>query len=88
LANHKSAFKRARQNEVRRLRNKSNRTRVKNAVKDVRLAVSGRESDAAEVLKKAQSVIDKAAKKGSIHPRTAARKISRLSKVVKPVQTG
>jgi small subunit ribosomal protein S20 len=88
LANHKSALKRARQNEVRRLRNKSNRTRVKNAVKDVRLAVSGRESDAADTLKNAMSIIDKAAKKGSIHSRTAARKISRLSKLVNTVQTG
>ena len=88
MANHKSALKRARQNEVRRLRNKSNRTRVKNAVKDVRLAVSGRESDAADTLKNAMSIIDKAAKKGSIHSRTAARKISRLSKLVNTVQTG
>ncbi|MGD9072948.1 MAG: 30S ribosomal protein S20, partial [Desulfobacterales bacterium] len=34
MANHKSALKRARQNDIRRLRNKSTRTRVKNVVKD------------------------------------------------------
>lgn len=89
MANHKSALKRSRQNEVRRLRNKSNRTRVKNAVKDVRAAAGRRESDAAaEALKTAKSVIDKAAKKGSIHSRTAARKVSRLSRLVNTVQSG
>jgi small subunit ribosomal protein S20 len=88
LANHKSALKRARQNEVRRLRNKTHRTRVKNVVKDVRLAVAGqKQPEAAESLKIAMSAIDKAAKKKSIHKRTAARKISRLSKMVDKVQT-
>ncbi|MGB2689448.1 MAG: 30S ribosomal protein S20, partial [Desulfobacterales bacterium] len=38
MANHKSALKRARQNEIRRLRNKSVKTRVKTIVKDVRLS--------------------------------------------------
>jgi small subunit ribosomal protein S20 len=36
-----------------------------------------------EQLKIAQSAIDKAAKKGVLHPKTAARKISRLSRLVK-----
>ena len=38
MANHKSALKRARQNEIRRLRNKSSKTRVKSVVKEVRMA--------------------------------------------------
>jgi len=83
LANHKSAIKRARQNEVRRLRNKAVKTRIKNVVKDVRTATAGKsEKDPAAELKIAQSAIDKAAKKSVIHPRTAARKISRLAKKV------
>ncbi|MBW2710607.1 MAG: 30S ribosomal protein S20, partial [Deltaproteobacteria bacterium] len=40
MANHKSELKRERQNAVRRIRNKSKKTRKKNIVKDVRLAVS------------------------------------------------
>lgn len=83
MANHKSAFKRARQNEIRRLRNKSVKTRVKNIVKDVRLSVSENSKEAA--LKKldiAKSNIDGAAQKGVIHKKTASRKISRLSKLV------
>lgn len=82
MANHKSAIKRARQNEIRRLRNKSTKTRIKSIVKDVRSSVqeaSGEEAQAK--LNTAQSVIDKAAKQGVIHKRTAARKISRLTKL-------
>lgn len=83
MANHKSALKRARQNEVRRLRNKAVKTRIKNVVKDVRTAAAGHsEIDPALELKNAQSAIDKAAKKRVIHPRTAARKVSRLAKKV------
>ena len=81
MANHKSALKRARQNEVRRMRNKSSKTRVKNVVKEVRLAVSEKSENIISKLNIAQSVIDKAAKKGVIHKRTASRKISRLSRL-------
>lgn len=83
MANHKSALKRARQNEERRLSNKATKTRVKNVVKSVRQAAAGQtEANAASELNIAKSVIDKAAKKGVIHKNTAARKISRLSKRV------
>ena len=83
MANHKSALKRARQNENRRLRNKSVKTRVKSVVKAVRTA----DADAAAKLDEAKSVIDKAAKRGVIHKRTAARKISRLAKHVNSVSS-
>jgi small subunit ribosomal protein S20 len=93
LANHKSALKRARQNELSRLRNKAVKTRVKSIVKDVRSSVeessveesSVEESSNGDVTAKliaAQTLIDKASKKGVIHKKTAARKISRLSKLV------
>jgi len=82
LANHKSAVKRARQNEIRRLRNKSVRTSIKTIIKDVRSSAgetSG--SDMPIKISTVQSAIDKASKKGVIHRRTAARKISRLHKL-------
>ena len=86
LANHKSALKRARQNEIRRMRNKTSKTKVKNIVKEVRLAVSENSAETAlNKLNIAKSVIDKAAKKGVVHKRTADRKISRLSKLVNTV---
>jgi len=86
LANHKSALKRARQNEERRIRNKSTKTRIKNIVKDVRLDVSENSKESALTkLDTAKSIIDKAAKKGVIHKKTASRKISRLSKTVNAI---
>ncbi|UCD32620.1 MAG: 30S ribosomal protein S20 [Desulfobacterales bacterium] len=86
MATHKSAIKRARQNEKRRLRNKSVKTRVKNTVKNVRLAIIEKsKEEALKELNNAKSIIDKAAKKGVIHKKTAARKISRLSKQVNTV---
>ncbi len=86
MANHKSALKRARQNEQRRIRNKTTKTKVKNIVKDVRLA-AGKESNETVLnkLNQAQSIIDKAAKKGVIHKKTASRKISRLAGLVKSI---
>jgi small subunit ribosomal protein S20 len=88
LANHKSAIKRARQNEIRRIRNRAVKTRVKSVVKNVRQAAaegSGEPLDAQ--LKQAQSAIDKAAKKGVIHKRTAARKVARLAKLTRSVSS-
>ena len=84
MANHKSAVKRNLQNQKRRLRNRAVKTRIKGVVKQISLL--GTDSDApgtiADELNTAKSIIDKAAKKGVLHPRTAARKISRLSKRV------
>ena len=82
MANHKSALKRANQNTIRRLRNRTVKTRVKNVVKEVRMAAGEESSDQlVSNLNQAKSVIDMAAKKGVIHRNTAARKISRLSKL-------
>ena len=86
MADHKSALKRARQNEQRRIRNKTTKTKVKNIVKDVRLA-AGKESNETVLnkLNQAQSIIDKGAKKGVIHKKNASRKISRLAGLVKSI---
>lgn len=78
MANHKSAIKRIAQSEKKRLRNRIVKTRVKNAVKKVNAAVATGEETTLQ-LTAAQALIDKAAKKGVIHKRTAARKISRLA---------
>jgi small subunit ribosomal protein S20 len=83
LANHASALKRARQNRVRRIRNRSYKTRIKSAVKDVRTGIdSGAVDASAESLRKAISIIQKTASKGVIHKKRAARKISRLTRQV------
>jgi small subunit ribosomal protein S20 len=83
LAIHPSALKRARQNEARRIRNRSVKTKVKKVIKTVRLAVEeGSDTATVDQLNLAKSIIDKAAKQGAIHKKAAARKISRLSKSV------
>lgn len=84
MANHKSAIKRARQNELRRIRNRSVKTRVKSVVKQVRQTVAENSGENLDTqLKAAQAAIDKATKKGVMHKRTAARKISRLAKLTR-----
>jgi small subunit ribosomal protein S20 len=76
VANIKSQIKRNRQNEGRRLRNKSVRTALKTSAKKVQTAAA--EGDADAVLREATRAIDKAASKGIIHKRAAARRKSRL----------
>ena len=86
MANHKSAEKRARQNEKRRVRNKAAKTRIKHLTKEVRLVSSETsKEEALAKLKAVQSTVDKAFKKGVIHKKTAARKISRLSRLVNSI---
>jgi small subunit ribosomal protein S20 len=88
LANHKSALKRARQSENRRLRNRGYKTRVKKAVKDVRAAVAENTPEQAqENLKAAVSILQKTVTKGVIKQRTASRKISRLSRQVHQISS-
>jgi len=85
LANHKSALKRAVQSEKKNARNKTVKTKVKNSVKTILQSATENASVSAEDLNSAKSVIHKAAKKGVIHKRTAARKISRLTKLANSV---
>ncbi len=88
MARHISALKRARQNEKRRLRNQSRKTRVKRAVREVHAAVVQKNLEAAETaLQKAVPTIAKVAGKGTLHWRTAARKISRLTRQVQALQS-
>jgi small subunit ribosomal protein S20 len=86
MANHKSAIKKMRQDEVRRLRNKAYKTRLKNVVKTVESAISEQNKEAAEkALQEAIPVIDSIASKGVIHKNKAARKKSRLSRKVNAI---
>ncbi len=79
MANHKSALKRARQNEKRRIRNRAGRSAVKKQIKEFEAAVAG-EGDASPQLPSIMSAIAGAAAKGYIPKGRAARKIARLSR--------
>jgi len=81
MANTKSAKKRAKQNEKRRLVNLSRRSAVKTATKKVFDAVDANDvAVAKELFKAAESQIARARGKGILKKNTAARKISSLSK--------
>ena len=87
MANHKSALKRARQNEVKKLKNMGYKTRSKNIVKEVRAAVTENDKEkAAEKLKEATAVIQKSASRGAFHKKKASRKISRLAQQVNQIE--
>lgn len=80
MAHHKSAQKRARQAETRRLRNRSNMSTMKTAIKKVTEAVAQKDFANVDALFiAAQSAIAKTKKKGSIHKNTMARRIGRLA---------
>jgi small subunit ribosomal protein S20 len=82
VANIKSQIKRNRQNERSRLRNKSVRSTLKTAAKKVGAAAAdGDLEGAAEGSREAARALDKAASKGVIHKRTAARRKSRLARL-------
>jgi small subunit ribosomal protein S20 len=79
----KSALKRARQAKARALRNRSVKSMIKTLSKKVEKEVKNNSKEGAEAaLKKAVSAIDKAARKGIIHKNTAARKVSKLTRLV------
>ena len=83
MANHKSAEKRNRQNEIKRARNTHIRSTMRNLVKQVREAVTAGDKEAAQkTFEKAVPYISKTSTKGVIHKATASRKISRLTKLI------
>jgi len=82
VANVLSAEKRNRQRIRRRQRNLMHLTRVRTLVKRVRAELLSGEGKAADALKHAVQMIDKAAQKGVLKRETASRKISRLTKAV------
>jgi len=86
MANHKSAEKRARQTIVRTERNRFYKTRIKNLTKAVRVAVeAGDKEAAAAALKDVNKNLHAYAGKGILKKNTAARRVSRLSKLVNTV---
>ena len=83
MANHPSAKKRARQTVVRTERNRSIRTRVKNATRAFREALaSGDKAAAAAKLAEATRILRKSASQGVLHKATASRRVSRLVKAL------
>ena len=87
MANTKSAIKRLRSAERRRLRNRVYRAGARTAVKKARQAMdSGDPEQAREAVRAAASALDKAAEKGIIHKNNAARRKSRLMRQLNQIE--
>ena len=81
MANHFSALKRARQTEKRTAANRSNKSRLRSALRKFRTALaSGKKDEAAVGYRETTSVLDKAVQKGVLHKNKASRYKSRLGK--------
>ena len=80
MANTKSALKRMRQSETRRVRNRAVRSRVRSAVKTARTSLATAGPETREAVVEAIRALDKAVNKGVIHRNTAARKKSVLAR--------
>ena len=80
MANHFSALKRARQTERRTQRNRTNTSRLRTALRDMREALAKGDKTAAEqVFRTTSSALDKAIQKCVLHENTARRYKSRLN---------
>ncbi len=79
MANHKSAAKRARQSDAKKVRNLATKNGVRSLEKKVRTAITAKDAKATELLREFASKVSKAAKKGAIPAKTASRKVARLA---------
>ena len=84
MAHHKSALKRIRSNETKRLRNKYYLKTTRTFIKKLKSAAS--KEEALELYKKVSSMLDKLAKRNIIHKNNAANKKAKLHKVMAAVQ--
>ena len=83
MPNTKTALKRMKQSRERRIRNKAVKTRIKTEVKYFLNSLKkGEHQEAEKYLSSAKRIIDKAVNKGVIHKNEAARKKSRLTKML------
>ncbi|MFQ3576798.1 MAG: 30S ribosomal protein S20 [Cytophagales bacterium] len=80
MANHKSAKKRIRSNEAKRLRNRYQLVTTRTFIKRLRKVTNKEEGET--LYKEVSSMIDKLAKRNIIHYKNAANKKSKLAKFV------
>lgn len=84
MANHKSAQKRIRRNERRRVINRDRVSRIRTFVKKVETAIAAGDKNAAQVaFASAMPEMHRGVSKGVLHRNTVARKLSRLSVRIK-----
>ncbi len=86
MANIQSAKKRARQAQVRNMRNTSQRSMLRSSIRKVLKAIEAKDKAGAEAAyKAAEPVLDRYASRGLIHKNKAARHKSRLTAHIKAI---
>jgi len=86
VANHASALKRARQDQKKRVQNRTHISAMRTAIKKVLNAVeAGDKETANSELRQATSMLDRAGRRHQIHPTQASRRVSRLNAKVKSI---
>lgn len=83
MANHKSALKRIRANETKRLRNRYQHKTTRSYIKKLRGTTD--KAEAIAVYKTVSSMLDRLAKKNIIHKKKASNQKSKLAKVVNSI---
>lgn len=80
MANHKSAVKKYKRDEKKRLINKMNKSKMKNKIKKFKKDIeTGNTKEAEKLFPQVISIIDKTVSKGTLHKKTGSRYKSRLT---------
>ena len=88
MPSHKATWKRLRQDKKRRARNVTEKSRLRTTLKKLRATCAEGDGEQAKAqLLQSASLLDKAGKRRTIHPRTAARRKSRLQRLVNKLDT-
>ena len=80
MPNIKSVIKDVKKSRERRVRNQDTKSKIKTLVKKTKAAMDTKSEQVTPLVNETVSIIDKAAKRGIIHPNSAARRKSRLMK--------
>ena len=80
MPNIKSVVKDVKKSRERRARNLDTKSRIKTFIKKTKIAMDAKSEQTTALVTKTVSIIDKAAKRGILHPNAAARRKSRLMK--------
>ena len=86
MPNNPSAQKRMRQEQKRRLHNRSIKSLVKTQINKARQAINSEDENSEAAVRTAVSELDRAAKKGVLHRNNAARRKSRLMKQLNSIK--
>ncbi len=86
MPNIKSAIKRVSVTEKKTAVNKIQKSEIRTSLKKTRSAVASSAENAGDMVREAQSMLDKAAAKGYLHKNNVARKMSKLAKAAKKAE--